>query len=112
MSTLDLAAGAALLLIHPETLAERARAGEIPGAKVGKKWVFIEADLLAYLRAKYEPRALQGDYPEKSTCHSTNERTHRYGGSSSHTKVAACRKALGLPINEGLRNSTDRKSVV
>lgn len=30
---------AAFLRIHPDTLVERARAGEIPGCKVGRAWV-------------------------------------------------------------------------
>jgi len=36
MSTLDLEAAVALLEIHPVTLQEKARAGEIPGAKIGR----------------------------------------------------------------------------
>ena len=36
MNTLDLKAAAAFLHIHPVTLQEKARAGEIPGAKIGK----------------------------------------------------------------------------
>lgn len=35
MNTLDLAAAAAFLGLHPHTLQARAKAGEIPGAKVG-----------------------------------------------------------------------------
>ncbi|TAM09371.1 MAG: DNA-binding protein [Nevskiaceae bacterium] len=106
MSTLDLQQAAALLHVHPETLAEKARTGEIPGARIGRAWVFIEADLLAHIRAQYGSRALQGDSMEKLTCHSTNVRTHQFGGSSSHTRVAACKKALGLPIERRPRNIT------
>jgi hypothetical protein len=32
---------AEFLRIHKDTLAERARAGEIPGAKIGRAWVFM-----------------------------------------------------------------------
>ncbi len=35
-----------LLNIHRATLYEKARAGEIPGAKIGRWWVFIEVDLI------------------------------------------------------------------
>ena len=35
MNTLDLQSAAAFLHIHPVTLQEKARAGEIPGAKIG-----------------------------------------------------------------------------
>ena len=36
MSTLNLQQAAALLKIHPVTLQDKARAGEIPGAKIGR----------------------------------------------------------------------------
>ena len=52
MRTLDLAAAAAFLGLHPHTLQARAKAGEIPGAKVGKAWRFIDLDLAEYLRAQ------------------------------------------------------------
>ena len=35
MNTIDIAAAAAFLGLHPHTLQARAKAGEIPGAKVG-----------------------------------------------------------------------------
>ena len=53
--TLGLAAGAQLLNLSPGTLRERAAAGLIPGAKIGRAWAFIEADLLEYLRSQYPP---------------------------------------------------------
>jgi excisionase family DNA binding protein len=43
---------AAFLRIHPDTLAERARVGEIPGCKVGRAWVFMPELLADYLRTK------------------------------------------------------------
>ena len=50
MNTLDLQAAAAFLHIHPVTLQEKARAGEIPGAKIGKCWVFVDVDLVEHQR--------------------------------------------------------------
>src|SRR5690348_18038406 len=35
----------------------KARAGTVPGTKVGRRWVFIEADLLAFIREKIKERA-------------------------------------------------------
>src|SRR6266852_8482328 len=75
MSTLTLRQAAALLKIHPVTLQEKARAGVIPGAKIGRAWVFVEIDLLEYIRAQYTRRAFQGDRKELE-CHSSNARTH------------------------------------
>ena len=41
MKTLDLKQAAAFLHMHPEELRSRAKRGLIPGAKVGRKWVFL-----------------------------------------------------------------------
>jgi hypothetical protein len=41
--------------MHPEEVRRRARSGLLPGAKAGKRWVFLEDDLVAYLRALYAP---------------------------------------------------------
>jgi excisionase family DNA binding protein len=106
MQTLNLQEAAALLHLHPTTLAAKARAGEIPGARLGKRWVFVEVDLLDYVRSQYPSRALQGDSMEVSTCHSTNAKTRRIGGSRSPTKADAYSKALGLPIEGRPRSTT------
>lgn len=47
--TLKLLPAAEYVGLHPETLRERAKAGIIPGAKPGKRWVFEQEDLDAYL---------------------------------------------------------------
>jgi len=96
MSTLTLQQAAALLKIHPVTLQEKARAGVIPGAKIGRAWVFVEIDLLEYIRAQYRRRAFQGDRKELE-CHSSNARTHPIGGSISPTTDDEYSKVLALP---------------
>ena len=53
MKTMDLIEAATFLGLHPNTLQARAKAGEIPGAKPGKRWVFLEEDLVAFLRSQY-----------------------------------------------------------
>ncbi len=53
MRTLDLSQAAELLHLHPDTVQQRAKAGEIPAAKPGKCWVFVEADLIDWLRGHY-----------------------------------------------------------
>lgn len=50
-SSLGLEEAARFLGMHRDTLRERAAAGIIPGAKIGKSWRFLDADLAAYLRA-------------------------------------------------------------
>jgi excisionase family DNA binding protein len=53
MQTLDIKQAAAFLRMHPVTVQSKAKAGEIPGAKPGKSWVFIEEDLVEYIRSQY-----------------------------------------------------------
>jgi len=66
---------AAMLRCTPEQVEELARAGEIPGLKMGRSWLFVRADLLAYLaekaraeaqerRAKHQPRKDQPEPPK------------------------------------------------
>jgi hypothetical protein len=72
MRTLDLKEAAAFLKVHPEELRRRAKLGLIPGAKVGRAWVFLENDLADYLRSLYsQPRqALRVTLgKEVETCH-------------------------------------------
>jgi excisionase family DNA binding protein len=106
MATLTLTEAAAILKIHSVTLAEKARSGEIPGAKIGRAWVFIELDLLEYIRSQYGRRALQGDSTEGSKCHSTSAQAHHIGGSDSSTTDAAYSKALGLPTKQKRGSTT------
>jgi excisionase family DNA binding protein len=74
MKTLGLHEAAAFLHCHPEELRRRAKAGSIPGAKVGRAWVFLEEDLAAYLRSLYaQPRqALQVTLRKEMECHFAN----------------------------------------
>lgn len=47
--TLGAQEAAAYLRLHPVTLLNRARAGEVRGAKIGRAWVFLEVDLMEYI---------------------------------------------------------------
>jgi len=53
MNTLTLLEAAAFLKMHPEEVRCRARRGAIPACKPGRRWVFIDDDLAAFLRDKY-----------------------------------------------------------
>ena len=92
--TLTLPQAADFLKLHPQTLIQRARAGKIPGAaKPGKRWVFPEEGLRAYLQS-FAP------------CPSTSEAAS--GGSSSIRSAADFERLLGLPIAR-LRRNTRRR---
>jgi excisionase family DNA binding protein len=98
METLNLEQAAAFLNMHPVTVQAKARTGEIPAAKPGKRWTFIQDDLVSYLRSLYSGkwRTLEGDTKEK-LCHFTSEKIHQFGGSGSPTKATEYSKALALP---------------
>ena len=96
--TLNLKEAAAFLKIHHVTLCVKAGAGEIPGARIGKRWVFVKVDLLEHIRAQYRVQAMEGDQPmEKSSCHFSNGKIHQIGGSKSRLPADdAYSKVLGL----------------
>ena len=48
MKTHDLKSAAEKLKMKPSTVRERAAAGDIPGAKFGRSWVFTDDDLDKY----------------------------------------------------------------
>jgi excisionase family DNA binding protein len=98
METLTIEEAAELLKIHPVTLSEKVAIGEIPGARIGKRWVFVKVDLIEYIRSQYKRQAMQGEPMEMSICHSTKEKIPRIGGSRSRLPTDdAYNKALGLP---------------
>jgi hypothetical protein len=74
MDSLGLHEAAAFLHCHPEELRRRAKAGLIPGAKVGRAWVFLADDLAAYIRSLYPPsrQALQVTLRKETECHFAN----------------------------------------
>ena len=83
MKTLTLVEAASFLKLHPEELRRRAKLGFIPGAKVGRAWVFLLEDLADFLRSLYSrPRqALQVTLrKEIETCHFAD--AGRSGGST------------------------------
>ena len=95
METLDLIGAAAFLKMHPEEVRRRARLGQLPGAKAGKRWVFIVDDLAAYLRSLYAPprQALRVTLrKEVEDCHSTN--AEERGGFDSPRRAASELDAL------------------
>src|SRR5689334_14513067 len=98
MRTLSLIEAAAFLRVHREELRRRARAGQLPGAKVGRAWVFLEDDLADYLRSLYsQPRqALQVTLIKEMECHFANAAVS--GGSTSSLQMGSeYAVLLGLP---------------
>jgi excisionase family DNA binding protein len=72
MQTLNIQEAATFLKCSEDTVGELAHAGEIPAAKVGRSWVFVDEDLIGYIRSLYG---------KDRKCHSTKEA--RFGGRMS-----------------------------
>ena len=53
MNTLNLSQASNFLHVSERVLADMARSGKVPVAKVGAAWVFLESDLISWLRGKY-----------------------------------------------------------
>ena len=108
MVSLGLLEAAAFLRMHPEEVRRRARLGQLPGAKPGKRWVFLQDDLAAYLRSLYSPtrQALRVTLrKEVSDCHSTNAEAR--GGFDSPLRAASELDALlARKIGPRLKSST------
>ncbi|WP_367648474.1 helix-turn-helix domain-containing protein [Burkholderia lata] len=108
-ATVDLAGAAALLGAHPETVRLKARAGALPGRKVGKRWIFSVAALQRYLAGEWLPPVAQNDQQQETRpCRSTNAKPARTGNTSC-TPLAAerrYREALAPATKPRPRNST------
>ncbi len=50
--TIGIQEAAALLRMNSHTLMRKTRKGEIPGAKFGRRWVYVREDLIALVRAR------------------------------------------------------------
>lgn len=90
---------AACLRIHPSTLKAKTRTGEIPGAKLGKEWVFLDVDLADYLRSQYRPAS----EPRYESCQSTSAATST--GASGRAAAKKLGKLLAQKPKPKLKNS-------
>lgn len=83
MSTLNLKQAADFLKMHPVTLLQKANAGLVPAAKPAKRWVFIQQDLLDYLRGLYPTN--KHDKP-----------TQKQGEAVSSNQLGVFKKGVGV----------------
>jgi hypothetical protein len=108
MRSLDLHEAAGFLRMSPAVLRRHAREGRLKAAKPGKRWVFLEDDLAAYLGQLYAGRRqapLSGSNQEKSSWGYTN--AVMSGGSiSPHQTAREYPALLGLPSKPRRSNST------
>jgi hypothetical protein len=101
VNTLDLNEAASFLKMNPEVLRRKARAGQVPGRKAGKCWIFVKEHLADWVSGRYsEPRRElqvidESTQEDKKPCQSTSEKK-RGGFSSPHRTDAEYNKLLGL----------------
>ncbi|WP_244220028.1 helix-turn-helix domain-containing protein [Paraburkholderia terricola] len=96
-----------MLGAHPETVRLKVRAGELPGRKVGKRWMFSTVALERYLAGEWTPRVVQGDHgKEEETCRSISV-VRAQTGNTSCTPLAAVRQYRGAlaPATKNKRRS-------
>ena len=109
MKTLNLPEAAGLLRMHAESLCQKTRQGRIPGAKIGKRWVFLEEDLVQYLRSQYPSQQQTGraTVTETKACFSpVGRKTASDQYDSPSVTDAEYAKLLGLPTPHRRRRTT------
>lgn len=108
MKTLTLEEAAALLKLHPEELRRRAKAGRIPAAKIGKRWVLVEEDLVNYIRNQYahQRQALLGAQQKGEIRWRSTNAGRRGGLMSRRQAVKELDALLARRIDTPRRSST------
>lgn len=91
MKTFNLKEAAEFLKMHPETVRYRTKAGDLPGAKPGKNWVFLEEDLVEWIRNQYVTQERQ------------IEKIVPFGGTGSRRRTAKEYADLLKPTTKGKR---------
>ena len=106
--TLDVKQAAMVLKLHPSTIVARARGGKIPGAKLGKSWVFVLEDLITFIRSRYiggQPPDVMSEKRAESGCHFTSARGLRIGGPDFRSVHAEYKRLLARPTEAGRASS-------
>lgn len=67
MKTLNLTEAAELLKVHENRVMDWAAQGIIPGAKLGRAWVFIDDDLIAFVRKQINEQTTTRVLPQVKT---------------------------------------------
>jgi hypothetical protein len=100
MNTLTLNQAADFLKIHPQTLRTRALTGELPGAKIGKSWVFIEEDLAAAIRSRYSNCGRTSQSNGENICFTDDQIVTTTGVDLPHQTAKKYEELLKRPIKK------------
>ena len=111
MVSFDIKEAAAFLNCSVSTLTRKAKAGEVPARKVGRKWVFIREHLADYVSGRNnQSRGLSVidgglSTQESKQWQSTNKKKAATGTSTSLTQTAnEYANLLGLKTNSKRKN--------
>lgn len=96
MNTLNIEQAAEFLGAHKETIRRLVASKEIPGVKIGKKWIFIEQDLVEYMRSKYSTGVTSQGAAQRSKQEWRFTKEIPLGGLVSPIREKEYREALGL----------------
>ncbi|MGN7612824.1 helix-turn-helix domain-containing protein [Magnetococcales bacterium HHB-1] len=84
------------------TLAELARAGEVPAAKIGRGWIFVPDDLTNWVRSRYH------NAQKENSCPSVKMPKAEYGLSISATKEQEFDAVLKRVTNTKRKSTTTK----
>ncbi|BAM06236.1 helix-turn-helix domain-containing protein [Leptospirillum ferrooxidans] len=99
METLTLPQAAEFLQFHPDWVRREAKAGRIPGRKIGREWRFMKEDLVVFIRSGY-PEFRQAPIVEVSSCQLSKEEVR--GGLISQRRAESA-------LDARLKRKTDNK---
>ena len=94
--TLNLQQAADFLRLNKETLRRHVIQRKIPGAKVANQWIFLEADLVEYLRSLYSSGVASQGVIIRSNKQWHYKSEVKSGGFASATMAEGYNEALGL----------------
>jgi excisionase family DNA binding protein len=108
-AVLTLRGASCLLGLHPNTVRAQVRRGIIPGAKIGRSWRFLEADLVAWIRARYPDsvRMQLSALDKEALWHSGNVQEF-ITSSSQHRTERSLDALLERPIGRRPKNIHDK----
>lgn len=98
---LSLAQASRMLKAHPETITEAIRSRKLPATKVGRAWVFVDDDLIGWVRTQYH----QPESAGSTECGSTDAARVVSGGSTSARQAAVDLTAALAPRTKPRRRN-------
>ena len=104
---LTLTQAARLLKAHPDTVSEAIRERGLPAARLGRAYLFIEDDLIDWVRQQYSAplQGSQAPQREKQACASIAEASAAPGGSTSPYRAASALSAALAPQTKPRRRN-------